>query len=387
MIDLTAALKPIESLVPELFPLGYVSFLGAREGVGKTTLLTALAWQMTRPAGQGTFAGRSVKAGNVIYLNTDAADGQSRSVRYWLEQHRAAFPDGDMSKVIVLETEGLGLQMAEMQELLNLAEMKAVACIIIDSFMGTFPGLDGNKLKDALSAMLELRGFAARTGAAVIVTDHLPKKAPGEREGDRGIMGSTGKTAQARAVHLLTRVPPKEVDGRDVLRWEVRKASFARSGYAFGLEVERELDDDGKGVSVHLTPYELPAEDSEPDTRGTRAMAAVVAHLEASAGATVPHTDLVALAVERGNLQDRAARDAVTRALGQIWERLEAVKLPGRGGRKAYRLKDTSDLERDTATNGIQSVQDSLLFVAPLDCHTSPTATVPAEFEEEELAW
>lgn len=385
MIDLNAPLTPIDFVVPDLLPLGYVSFLGAREGIGKTTLLTALAWQMTRPAGSGTFAGRSVRAGRVIYLNTDAADGQSRPVRYWLEQHRAAFPDGDISKVTVLEPNGAGLLPEEFPELLKLAEAQEVACVIIDSFMGTFPGIDGNKLSGTMGPMLALRDLAARIGAAVIVTDHLPKRAPGEKEGDRGIMGSTGKTAQARAVHLLTRVPPKEVDGRDVLRWEVRKASFSRSGYAFGLEVERGLDDDGKAISVHLTPYELPAEESEPDTRGTRAMAAVVAHLEASAGATVHHTDLVALAVKRGNLQDKAAREAVKRALGHIWGRLEAVKLPRRGAPKAYRLKDAPDVECHTATNAIQPVQDGFLFVAPPDCHSSPTATVPAELEE--VAW
>lgn len=383
-IDLHAPLPRIEFLVPDLIPCGYITFLGAREGVGKTTLLTGLAWQMTRP-GCGEFIGRPVPRGGVIYLNTDAADGQSRPVRFWLEQHRATFPDGDMDGVTVLENSGAGLSPEEFRELLTLAEAKQARCIIIDSFMGTFPGIDGNKLDAVMLPMLALRDFAARTGAAVIVTDHLPKRAVGEKEGDRGIMGSTGKTAQARAVHLLTRVPPKEVNGLDVLRWEVRKASFSKSGYALGLEIQRTFDEEDRAVSVHLTPYDLPDEDGGPDTRGARAQDAVTAHLDGSGGELVPHAALVALAIERGNLRERAAREAVGRALGLMWERIEAVKQPGRGAPKAYRLKADPEIQYHTATNTPEAVQDGVLFVAAPECHSSETATNTEE-EGEEMA-
>ncbi len=154
-IDLHAPLKTIEFLVPDLIPFGYITFLAAREGVGKTTLLTGLAWQMTGP-GCGDFVGRPVPRGPVIYLNTDAADGQSRPVRYWLEQHRDTFPDGDMGGVTVLENTGAGLTPAEFGELLALAEKIGARCIIIDSFMGTFPGIDGNKLDAVMLPMLTL---------------------------------------------------------------------------------------------------------------------------------------------------------------------------------------------------------------------------------------
>ena len=383
-IDLHAPLNRIEFLVPDLIPCGYITFLGAREGVGKTTLLTGLAWQMTRP-GCGEFIGLPVPAGPVIYLNTDAADGQSRPVRFWLEQHRATFPDGEMSGVTVLENTGAGLSPEEFRELLTLAEAKQARCIIIDSFMGTFPGIDGNRLDAVMVPMLALRDFAARTGAAVIVTDHLPKKAAGEKEGDRGIMGSTGKTAQARAVHLLTRVPPREVGGLDVLRWEVRKSSFSKSGHALGLEIQRTFDEEDRAVSVYLTPYDLPEEEAGGDTRGARATTAVMAHLDSSSGETVAHAALLALAVERGNLRERAAREAVGRALGLMWDRIEEVKQPGRGAPKSYRLKVDSDIQCHTATNTPEAVQDGVLFVADLECQSSLTAT-NAEKESEDIA-
>ena len=384
-IDLLTPLERIEFLVPDLIPCGYITFLGAREGVGKTTILTGLGWQMTRPDG-GEFLGRPVPRGPVIYLNTDAADGRSRPVRHWLEQHQATFPDGDMDGIEVYENTGAGLSPDEFTELLKRAEEIGAQCIIIDSFMGTFPGIDGNRLDAVMLPMLALRDFAARTGAAVIVTDHLPKKAVGEREGDRGIMGSTGKTAQARAVHLLTRVPPNEVNGLDVLRWEVRKASFSKSGYALGLEVQRTFDEEDRALSVHLVPYDLPEEDTGGDTRGARATAAVMNHLDGSGGETVAHAALLALAIERGNLRERAAREAVGRALGLMWDRIEEVKQPGRGAPKAYRLKADPEIQCHTATNSPEAVQDSVLFVAVPNCHSSPTAT-SAEGKLEVQTW
>ena len=170
-----------------------------------------------------------------------------------------------------------------------------------------------------------------------------------------------------------------------MLRWEVRKASFSKSGYALGLEVQRTFDEEDRAVSVYLTPYDLPEEEAGGDTRGARATAAVIAHLKGSGGETVAHTALLALAVERGNLRERAAREAVGRALGLLWDRIEEVKQPGQGAPKAYRLKADPDVQCHTATNTPDAVQDGVLFVAVPNCHSSPTAT-NAEEEGEEMA-
>lgn len=370
-IDLSAQLRRIEFLVPGLIPSGYITFLGAREGVGKTTLVTALAWQMTRPDGRGHFLGQPVAAGPVLYLNTDAADGESRPVRYWLEQHRQTFPDGDMSGVKVLESTGAGLTPDDLGELLNMAREMGARLVIIDSFMGTFPTLDGNKLDQAMRPMLALRDFAAQTGAAVIVTDHLPKRGAGEKEGDRGIMGSTGKSAQARAVHLLTRVPPRDVEGREVLRWEVRKNSFAKSGYALGVEVERMEDKEGRPAGVHLNPCDLPAEEEGRDTRGDRARAAVIAALTAKTGQTVPHAELIAAAIAGGNVKERSAQQAVREALGALGGQVQEVRLGGRGAPRAYRYAPQ-----------VPEQEEAVVIV-----EETPELLTPAPAEEEVLTW
>ena len=65
MVNLTAPLEKIRFVVPDVFPAGFISFLGAREGVGKTTILAGLLWQMTRPQG-GEFLGWRVPHGSSI---------------------------------------------------------------------------------------------------------------------------------------------------------------------------------------------------------------------------------------------------------------------------------------------------------------------------------
>ena len=195
MVNLNAPLEVIRFVVPDVFPAGYFAFFGAREGVGKTTILAGLLWQMSRPNG-GEFLGWRVPHGSSIYVNTDAPDGQSRTVRHWLEKHRAAYPDGDLSKISVIEPIEIGLAPGDLESIREHALGNGVQAIVIDSYMGAFPGQDINRLEQTMMPLSGLRELAARTKAAVIVTDHIPKRAPGEKDGDRGIMGSVAKSSK-----------------------------------------------------------------------------------------------------------------------------------------------------------------------------------------------
>lgn len=365
-------LRPIEFLVPELIPKGVITFVASREGVGKTTALTALSLQLTRPQG-GEFLGRPVPHVPVVYMNTDAPDGEARSVRHWLDLHQAQYHDGDATKIIVLEPKGSGLDASDFEEMKRVVKEHQAGCLIIDSFMGTFPGIDGNKLSGVMKPMMALREFAALTGVAVIIVDHLPKKAVGEKDGDRGIMGSVGKTAQARAVHLLTSVPPKEVGGLNVLRWEVRKASFARDQYSLGVEIVRTEATSSSPASVDVRPYDLQT-DGTTDTRGTRAEAAVTARLKESGGEPVTHAELEETAMMAGDLQRRAAQDAVRQAVETLQHSITQEKLPKRGSPKAYRLKGAPSPDSHTATNTPDAVQDSVPFMAMQGCQDSAPA-------------
>lgn len=410
IVDLTGVLSKIEFAVPDFFPAGYLSFVGAREGVGKTTKLTGLLWQMSRPNG-GEWLGMAVGHGPTIYVNTDAPDGNSRPVRYWLEKHQAAFPDGDMSKIIVLEPVGAGLSLEDLNEIEKLSVEKKAKVIIIDSYMGAFPGFDGNKLEQALIPVQAVRDMAARTGAAVIVTDHLPKRAAGEKDGDRGIMGSVGKQAQARAVILMTRIPPNECEGKNAVRIEVTKQSFAQRMIPFGVEIRVDTNDSGLD-SVHLETFELPEE--QTNTGKFKGKDAVLNALKLKSGQWVLKTELVQIAITRGNLRDRqaqaAVRDAVAELRTILKDDFEEATLPGRGSPKQYRVKlavmppdrtegGSSDAENDSlgplAGNARDvvpechkyenAVSDDKSFVAVLDCHKSGLPQIPVQFEDRDI--
>ena len=333
-MNLSKPLVKIEFAVPNLVPKGYLSFVGAREGVGKTMLLTGLLWQMSRPDG-GDWLGMPVRSGSSIFVNTDAPDGESRAVRYWLEKHRTTFPDGDISRVTVLEPEEGGLSPSDMDKIKQLILESGASVVVIDSFMGAFVGFDSNRLEKIMGCLKALVNLAAETGVALIVTDHLPKRAAGEKDGDRGIMGSIGKSAQSRAVILLTRIPLSECQGENVVKVDVTKQAFSKRLETFAVSIRVEDDENIETSKVYFDPYDLP--DQRTDSGKYRAKQAVKRKLETQEW--VAHAELVDIAKRSGDLQERQARTAVQEATEEAKPRLEERKKETRGAPKEYRLK------------------------------------------------
>lgn len=339
-VDLTADLVPLEWFLPNLLLRGYLNFLASLPGQGKTTLLTALAWQASRPGG-GEFLGEPVSPGATIYVDFDAP-GDGRSVRFWLDKHRAAYPDGDMNQIHVLEPDPdtYGMGEAELTHIANLARETGASLIIVDSFMAAFPNADPIRLTDVQGPLWYMRRLAAETGAAVILIDHLPKPMSGEIAGKRGIMGSVAKPAQARAVHILTRVPPSEVQGRNVLRWDCQKMSFAALPEPFGVE----LVFDGEGMRAE--PTELP--ESYGETKTERAARAMQSFLETQRGIQIGRKELLEVAIKVANVRDRAAKDALKMLLERLGDAVAITKLPGQGQPLAYRLKPEGERAPET---------------------------------------
>jgi hypothetical protein len=363
IVNLTAPLEVIRFAVPDVFPLGFTSFFGAREGVGKTTILAGLLWQMSRPCG-GEFLGWRVPHGSSIYVNTDAPDGESRTVRHWLEKHKAAYPDGDISKIAVLEPSDGGLTPDDLESLTLHALETGTQVIVIDSYMGAFPGLDINRLEQTMKPMAGLRNLTAKTKAAVIITDHIPKRMAGEKDGDRGIMGSVAKSAQARAVHILSRVDPKECDGQNTLRWEVHKQSFAQRLEPFGVRLVLEGDDQDPAYLVRVERCDLPNSENNGQDRAEKA---VTRFLEARAGETFSRKELLEVAISGGNIKERWADEAMRRAFGGFADRLETIKGIGKGAPLSYRLKALPSSKSD------DSSQDDLMQSLPF--HAVGTAS------------
>lgn len=265
-------------------------------------------------------------------------------MRFWLEKHHAAYPDGDMSKIIVLEPDAntFGLREGELKQLEETVKETGASLVIIDSFMAAFPSTDPVKLTAVQGPLWYLRRLATETGAAVILIDHLPKPMTGEAVGARGVMGSIAKPAQSRTVHLLTRVPAKEVQGRNVLRWDVHKMSFAALPEPFGVELHF---DQG---AVRIEETALP--DAYVETKTERAVRAMQSILELRRGTVVDRKELLDVAVKEGNVRERAAKTALKELLERLGDALAVVKLPGQGNPVGFRLKPAeSEGEKATA--------------------------------------
>ncbi|MBI5811276.1 MAG: AAA family ATPase [Meiothermus silvanus] len=331
------AAAPITWAWEGLIPKGFVSLVAALPGVGKTAVLSALCWQATRPGG-GELLGRRVAPGGVLYVDFDSATGDGRALAGWFERHQAAYPDGDRNKIALLEPDGdtYGLGEAELGQVAAQAKEIGAGLIVLDSFMACFP-LDSVKSHAVMPVFSALRGLALDTGAAVVVIDHLPKTMPGEVAGARGPLGSVAKTAQARAVHILTRVPPREVAGRNVLRLETHKNSFAAIGEPFGLELAFD------GEALRVIPADLP-DGSTP--RLERAKTAVLTRL--GGGAVVPKAELVKAIVEAANLHSKRAEAYLSKLADELG--LLKVTLPGRGAPVAYRLPEAEPLPGEPPT-------------------------------------
>jgi DNA-binding winged helix-turn-helix (wHTH) protein len=331
-VDLTLPLQPLDWFVPDLLLCGYLNFVASLPGQGKTTLLTALAWQASRPGG-GEFLGERVRPGATIFVDFDAP-GDGRSVRYWLAKHQTAYPDGDMDKIIVLEPDAdtYGMGDGEFATLATLARDSDAGLIIVDSFMAAFPSTDPAKLTAVQGPLWYMRRLAAETNAAVILIDHLPKPVNGEAAGSRGVMGSVAKPAQSRAVHLLTRVPPAEVQGRNVLRWDVSKMSFAALPEPFGVELVFE------GDALRVEPTALP--ESHNETKLEKAVRAALSFLELNRGRVVGRKELLDVAIKVANVAARTAAEALKLLRERLGDELVTVSLPGQGNPTGYRLAE-----------------------------------------------
>jgi len=336
-IDLHTPLPKITWVWEGLAPRGFVSVVAALPGVGKTAILTGLAWQATRP--QGELLGRKVESTPVVYVDFDAASGDGRGIRWWIERHKAAYPDGDIDRLMVYEpdkdTYGLGEK--ELAQLEEVVKQTGAGLVIVDSFLAAFP-VDPRRAEQVYAPLRALADLAARTGAAVVVVDHLPKPINGEQAGVRGVLGSIAKTAAARAVHVLVRVPPRDVGGRHVLKWEVQKNTFARIPDPFGVEVIFEPE------KVYVVETPLPEGVGNPQK--DKAKAVVVNML--STGEVVTRKALLEKIAQEANVTRRTAERYLDKIVEEM--NLSKVYMPGRGAPIGYRWAEASPPEEASPT-------------------------------------
>ena len=390
-VNLGQDLTPLSWLVDGLILQGYINTIASLPGEGKTALLTGLAWQATRSDGE--FLQRRVAHGVTLYVDFDAP-GDGRTVRYWLDKHRQVFSDGDLDKIVVLEPDldTYGLAVTELEQLTKVAKETKAKLILIDSFSSAFPSTDPIKLVQVQGPLWHLRRLAHETGAAVVIADHLPKPISGEKAGARGIIGSVAKSAQARAVHILSRVPLNNVQGRNVLRWDTTKMSYSSRPKPFGVELRFDKD------TVSINVVGLP--EGQGETRTERAIRAMQNHLETYRGSVITHQELFNIAMQEGNLRRRASIDAIQLLKERYGEELVTTFLPGRGKPQGYLLKlethppslysaslhQIGNDPSETANHSVHTLSDSPAPKARKTAPNSSNATSNTTHQQDEFS-
>jgi hypothetical protein len=324
---LTLPLDPPEVAwgVEGLFPRGYVSLVFAHQGQGKTRLVSFLAVQAARPEGRGLFAKRRVAHGRVVILDADDPGGLGYSL--WVNRFLRAYPDADRGLIDLRAVEG-GLTPEDLTALEAEFKEDPPAFVILDAFSSAFLGVDVIKPHQVHAPMRALTALAQALGTTLILLDHVGKLLPGQSVAQKGALGSVVKLASPRAAFALERVPPKEVEGRDVVKLTCVKQSYAPLPPPIGLELAWLEEEEG----CYFKPFPLP----EGETLEERAEAAILRLLEEAGEEGLPRKELLAGVVARANVSERTA----LAALGNLRKRgaVEAIELGGKSNPKAYRL-------------------------------------------------
>jgi hypothetical protein len=189
-------------------PLGGLSLLGGREGVGKTTIAYGIAAQITRGTLPGSFEGEP--RGVIIAATEDA----------WEQTviPRLLACDADLDRVYRVDAvtpEGLpvGLQLpADVEELTALIAAEEVALVLLDPLMSTVgAGLDTNKDADVRRALEPMSRLAAEAQVAMLGLIHV-NKSQGSDLLTR-LMASRAFAAVARTVLFAAKDEDVPVEG------------------------------------------------------------------------------------------------------------------------------------------------------------------------------
>jgi len=227
--------QPTLWLWDDRIPLGELTLIAGREGVGKSTYLAHLAARITNGTAQGDLYG---KRKGVLYIAQE--DSWSRTIK-----PRMMAAGADMKKVFYLDVveDGTPLTIPEHSEVLaSLATDYDVAAIMFDPIVSVIDDeISTDKTRELRTALEPLRKEAERAGVALLALVHH-NKTPGT-DANSKIAGARGWTEVARAIIQLVQNPEDEDTcilsstknnlgklHRNHLLYEIKGKKFSKNG-------------------------------------------------------------------------------------------------------------------------------------------------------------
>jgi hypothetical protein len=204
--------------------LGKVTMLEGDPGIGKSTVICAIASAVTN--GQGLPGTDPSEPGNVLMLS--AEDGLGDTLRPRLDAVGA-----DTSRIIALD-QPLTLDMVGLLRLEALIIEHKPKLVTIDPFFAYTGGkADIHRANECRAISAPLAAIAARQGCAIVLVRHLGKLRGGGHALNAGI-GSIDLVAAARSI-LLAGQDPDDPTKRAIVQ---TKNNLAPHGAAIGYTLE-----------------------------------------------------------------------------------------------------------------------------------------------------
>lgn len=200
--------RPVKWLWASRMPLGALTLLGGREGIGKSTVAYALVADITRGTLAGVYSG-TPKA--IVVAATE--DSWEHTIVPRLMAHGADLDLVHRVEVQTAEGHLAGLILpADLDELRRVVAEHDAALILLDPLMSRLAaGLDSHKDAEVRLALEPLVALADRTGASILGLIHVNKG--GATDPLSTLMGSRAFAAVARAV-LFVMVDPDDESQR-----------------------------------------------------------------------------------------------------------------------------------------------------------------------------
>ena len=240
----TIQMKPVHWLWRKRMPLGELTLLAGREGIGKSTVAFQLAAWITRGEMKGDFQGTPR---SVIIAATE--DSWEHTI-----VPRLIGAGADLDRVLRVEVEtskglhGTLTLPSDLGELERVVNENDVALLLLDPLMSRLStNLDSHKDAEVRVALEPLTDFAKRTNVAVLGLIHVNKGK--DTDALNLIMGSRAFPAVARAVLVAMKDP--EQPNQFILGLEKSNLGSVADLPAFAYRItDKEVGQSAEGETI-----------------------------------------------------------------------------------------------------------------------------------------